>query len=103
MLIRASIAQNEIFGPYWSSSLMTRTDAVRIANVTCYGLSGGVWSADSDRALSIARQIRAGQIDMNGAPFNPASPFGGYKRSGLGREFGPYRIEEFTEVKAIQR
>ena len=100
----ASIAQNEIFGPVLVIIPYDGdTDAVRIANVTCYGLSGGVWSADSDRALSIARQIRAGQIDINGAPFNPASPFGGYKRSGLGREFGPYGIEEFTEVKAIQR
>jgi acyl-CoA reductase-like NAD-dependent aldehyde dehydrogenase len=99
----ASIAQEEIFGPvlviipYEDDS-----DAVRIANDTPYGLSGGVWSADSVRAMRVARQISAGQIDINGAPFNPASPFGGYKQSGLGREFGPYGIEEFTEIKAIQ-
>lgn len=101
---RAEIAQTEVFGPvlviipYEDDS-----DAVRIANSTIYGLAGGVWSADAGRALQVARQIRAGQIDINGARFNPAAPFGGYKHSGLGREFGAHGIEEFTEIKAIQR
>ena len=78
-------------------------DAARIANATPYGLAGGVWSSDNDRALRVARRLRTGQVDINGAAFNPSSPFGGYKHSGLGREFGPHGIEEFTEIKAIQR
>jgi acyl-CoA reductase-like NAD-dependent aldehyde dehydrogenase len=101
---RAQIAQTEIFGPVLVIiPYDADRDAVQIANETPYGLAGGVWSADTDRAMQVARQIRAGQVDINGAPFNPASPFGGYKQSGLGREFGPYGIEEFTEIKAIQR
>jgi acyl-CoA reductase-like NAD-dependent aldehyde dehydrogenase len=62
-----------------------------------------VWSADPDRAMRVARSLRTGQVDINGAAFNPAAPFGGYKQSGNGRELGRLGIEEFLEVKAIQR
>ena len=78
-------------------------DAVAIANDSSYGLTGGVWSADEERALRVARRVRTGQIDLNGGRFNPAAPFGGYKKSGIGREFGPFGIDEFVEVKAVQR
>jgi betaine-aldehyde dehydrogenase len=76
---------------------------VRIANDTVYGLSGGVWSGDPARALAVARRIRAGQVEVNGGRFNPQAPFGGYKRSGVGRELGPYGLEEFLQIKAITR
>ena len=99
-----AIAQEEIFGPVLV--LMpydTEEDAVRIANDSAYGLGGGVWSGDPDRALRVARQLRTGQVEVNGGAFNPAAPFGGYKQSGIGREGGTYGLEEFLETKAIQR
>jgi acyl-CoA reductase-like NAD-dependent aldehyde dehydrogenase len=100
----ASIAQEEIFGPVLVIIAHAGDDdAVDIANASSYGLAGAVWSSDPDRALGVARRLRTGQVDINGAAFNPGAPFGGYKHSGLGREFGPHGIEEFTEVKAIQR
>ncbi|MFI8193939.1 aldehyde dehydrogenase family protein [Streptomyces sp. NPDC085946] len=98
------IAQEEIFGPVLVVIPFDSEDeAVAIANDSPYGLAGGVWSGDEDRALAVARRIRTGQVDINGAAFNPAAPFGGYKKSGLGREFGTHGIDEFTETKAIQR
>lgn len=99
----AGIAQNEIFGPVLVIIPHDGDDdAVRIANASMYGLAGGVWSVDTDRALAVAHRLKSGQVDINGAAFNPSSPFGGYKRSGLGRELGPFGIEEFTDIKAIQ-
>ena len=77
-------------------------DAVRIANDSAYGLAGGVWSADEDRAKRVARRIRTGQVEINGATFNPLAPFGGYKQSGNSRELGKFGLEEFLEVKSIQ-
>ena len=77
-------------------------DAVRIANNTRYGLAGSVWSADRDHAVAVARRLRTGQVDVNGAGFNPQAPFGGVGHSGYGRELGPFGYEEFTSVKAIQ-
>ena len=99
-----TIAQEEIFGPVISVlTYDTEEEAVAIANGTIYGLAGGVWSADPDRALRVARRIRAGQVDVNGARFNPRAPFGGYKQSGVGREFGVHGLEEYLQVKAIAR
>ncbi|UDY37935.1 aldehyde dehydrogenase family protein [Dermatobacter hominis] len=98
-----TIAQEEIFGPVLS--ILTYTDdddAVAIANGTVYGLAGAVQSADVERAKGIARRLRTGQVDVNGAPFNTEAPFGGYKQSGNTRERGRWGLEEFLETKSIQ-
>ena len=98
-----TIAREEIFGPVLA--IMPHDgedDAVRIANDTEYGLAGGVWSGDEERAKQVARRIRGGQIEINGAAFNPMAPFGGYKLSGHGREGGPFGIEEFLTAKSLQ-
>jgi betaine-aldehyde dehydrogenase len=98
-----TIAREEIFGPVLSVlAYEDEDDAVRIANGTRYGLAGAVWSADGRRAESIARRLRAGQVDINGGRFNPMAPFGGYKESGHGRELGRYGLEAFLEVKSLQ-
>jgi aldehyde dehydrogenase (NAD+) len=98
------IAREEIFGPVLCVlPFDTEQEAVEIANSSDYGLTGAVWSADPDRAMRVARSLRTGQVGINGAAFNPAAPFGGYKQSGNGRELGRLGIEEFLEVKAIQR
>jgi len=98
------IAQEEIFGPVLSVlPYDTEADAVRMANDSIYGLAGGVWSATKERALSVARQLRTGQVDINGGRFNPLAPFGGYKKSGVGREIGPLALHEFFQLKAIQQ
>ena len=98
-----TLAREEIFGPVLV--ILTYEDeeeAIRIANDTIYGLGGGVWSVDLDHAVAVARQIRTGQVDINGGPFNGNAPFGGYKQSGNGRENGRYGLEEFLEFKAMQ-
>ncbi len=98
-----TIAQEEIFGPVLSiMPYDDEEDAVRIANDSLYGLAGGVWSGDEERAKALARRIRTGQIEINGGAFNPLAPFGGYKQSGNGRELGPFGIEEFLQVKSLQ-
>jgi aldehyde dehydrogenase (NAD+)/betaine-aldehyde dehydrogenase len=98
-----TIEQEEIFGPVLSIiPYDTEEEAVEIANDTVYGLAGGVWSGDPDRAKAVARQIRTGQVEINGGSFNPLAPFGGYKQSGHGRELGKYGLEEFLEVKSLQ-
>jgi aldehyde dehydrogenase (NAD+) len=98
-----TIAQEEIFGPVLSIlPYDSEEDAVRIANDSPYGLSGGVWSADAERAKKVARRIRTGQIEVNGGAFNPGAPFGGYKQSGYGREYGTQGFEEFLETKSMQ-
>ncbi|MBC9006076.1 aldehyde dehydrogenase family protein [Micromonospora aurantiaca (nom. illeg.)] len=100
----SALAQEEVFGPVLAVIPFADTDeAVAVANNSRYGLAGAVWSADSDAALAVARRMRTGQVDVNGGAFNPLAPFGGYKQSGLGRELGAYGVEEFTELKAIQR
>jgi acyl-CoA reductase-like NAD-dependent aldehyde dehydrogenase len=98
-----TIAQEEIFGPVLSIiPYDDEDDAVRIANDTVYGLAGGVWSADEDRAVAVARRLRTGQVEINGGVFNPVAPFGGYKQSGHGRELGRFAIEEYLQVKSLQ-
>jgi len=98
-----TIGQEEIFGPVLViQPYEGEEDAIRIANSTPYGLSGGVWSADSDRAIGVAKRIRTGQVEINGGAFNPHAPFGGYGQSGHGRENGRYGIEELLQVKALQ-
>ncbi|MCW3819685.1 aldehyde dehydrogenase family protein [Micromonospora sp. DR5-3] len=100
----SALAQEEVFGPVLAVLPFDDTDdAVAIANNSRYGLAGAVWSADEDAALAVARRLRTGQVDVNGAAFNPLAPFGGYRQSGLGRELGAAGVEEFTELKAIQR
>ncbi len=97
-----TIAREEIFGPVLSLiAYEDEDDAVRIANDTVYGLSGGVWSGDPERAKRVARRLRTGQVEINGGKFNPLAPFGGYKQSGNGRELGKFGLEEFLEVKAL--
>jgi len=100
---RMKIAQQEIFGPVLCiMAYQTEDEAVQIANDTIYGLAAAVWSADPARATRVAKRLKAGQVDINGARFNPDAPFGGYKQSGLGRELGRYGLEEFFEIKSIQ-
>jgi aldehyde dehydrogenase (NAD+) len=100
---KMTIAQEEIFGPVLSIlPYDTENEAIAIANDSIYGLAGGVWSGDKDRALRVARKMRTGQVDVNGGRFNPLAPFGGYKRSGIGREFGKYGLEEYLQIKALQ-
>ena len=99
-----TIFREEIFGPVLSiTTYDSEEEAIVLANDSEYGLSGGVWSGDEERALQFARKMRTGQISINGGAFNISAPFGGYKLSGNGRELGIHGLEEFLEVKAIQR
>jgi aldehyde dehydrogenase (NAD+) len=101
---KMTIAQEEIFGPVLSIiPYDTDAEAVAIANDSPYGLAGGVWAGSEERALDVAKQLRTGQVDINGGRFNVLAPFGGYKKSGIGREIGPLAIEEFFQLKSIQR
>jgi aldehyde dehydrogenase (NAD+) len=96
-----TIAREEVFGPVLVMiGYDDDDDAVRIANDTSYGLSGYI-SGESDRARSMARRIRSGNVHLNGAPGDLNAPFGGYKQSGNGREWGEFGMEEFLETKAI--
>jgi len=98
-----TIAQQEIFGPVLCIiPYDTEEDAIRIANDTVYGLAGGVWSGDPEHAKSVARRLRTGQVEINGGNYNPMAPFGGYKQSGNGREYGKWGFEEFLEIKSMQ-
>ena len=98
-----TLAREEIFGPVLVVlTYKDEDEAVRIANDTIYGLGGGVWSGSDEHAIAVARRMRTGQVDINGAPFNGNAPFGGYKQSGNGRENGKFGFEEFLEHKAIQ-
>ena len=97
-----TIAQEEIFGPVLVIiGYQDEEDAIRIANDTRYGLSGYVSSADLERARRVARRIRTGMVHINGAPVDNKAPFGGYKQSGNGREWGKYGFEDYLEVKSI--
>ncbi len=97
-----TIAREEIFGPVLSIlPYKDEEDAIRIANDTCYGLSGYVASSDHEHALKVAGRIRSGNIHVNGAPPDFNGAFGGYKQSGNGREWGEMGFEEFLETKCI--
>ena len=99
----SELGQEEVFGPVLAIIPFTDTDdALRIANATPYGLSGAVWAADDDTAIAFARRVQTGQLDINGGPYNPVAPFGGYKKSGIGRELGRYGFEEYLQTKALQ-
>ncbi|OBG88497.1 aldehyde dehydrogenase [Mycobacterium sp. E802] len=99
-----TIHKEEVFGPVLAIEAYDSDDeAVRIANATDYGLAGAVWSSSPERAENVARRIRAGQVQINAGAFNANAPFGGYKQSGNGREAGRYGLEEFLEIKSIQR
>lgn len=96
------IAQEEIFGPVLCIiPYSTEEEAIAIANDSPYGLSGAVWAPSVEKAKAVARKIRTGQLALNGGPFNPLAPFGGYKQSGNGRELGAHALYEFTELKAL--
>ncbi|MFI8235362.1 aldehyde dehydrogenase [Streptomyces sp. NPDC085900] len=96
------IAQEEIFGPVLVViAYDDEDDAVRIANDSEYGLSGGVWSADEERALAVARRVRTGTVTVNGASVAFDGPFGGFKASGVGREYGAVGLGTYTEYKTI--
>jgi acyl-CoA reductase-like NAD-dependent aldehyde dehydrogenase len=101
---RMAVAQEEIFGPVLTVIPYDNEDqAVSLANDSIYGLAGGVWGATPERAMTVARRLRTGQVDVNGGRFNLLAPFGGYKKSGIGRELGPHALDEFFQLKAIQR
>ncbi len=97
------IWQEEIFGPVLVIATYDSEDeALALANDSIYGLSGGVWGSE-EKAIEFAKKMRTGQVSINGGPFNVSAPFGGYKQSGNGRELGMDGLEEFLEIKAIQR
>jgi acyl-CoA reductase-like NAD-dependent aldehyde dehydrogenase len=98
----SEVAQEELFGPVLAViAYDDDDDAVRIANDSIFGLSGGVYG-DQDRAIAIAKRIRTGTVGINGGSwFAPDSPFGGYKQSGIGREMGVAGLDEFLERKTI--
>ncbi|MDG4781856.1 aldehyde dehydrogenase family protein [Micromonospora sp. WMMD961] len=97
------IAQEEIFGPVLTIiPYADEEEAVAIANGTQYGLTSGVFG-EPEHALAVARRLRVGQVDVNAGHWNPLAPFGGYRQSGNGREFGRFGLEEFLETKSIQR
>ena len=99
---RMRIAREEVFGPVLSiMSYDSEDEAIEIANDTPFGLAGFVQSRDLKRARAVANRIRAGRVYLNGAAFDRSLPFGGYKQSGNGREFGVFGFEEYLEVKAI--
>jgi aldehyde dehydrogenase (NAD+) len=99
---RMLIAREEIFGPVLSIiSYDSEDEAIEIANDTPFGLAGFVQSKDLRRARAVANRIRAGRVYLNGAPFDRSLPFGGYKQSGNGREFGVFGFEEYLEVKSL--
>lgn len=96
------LAREEVFGPVMALiPFDDDDDAVRMANDSNYGLGGSVWSADEDRALSVARRVRTGTIGLNYYTLDLGAPFGGFKDSGVGRELGPEGINAYLEYKSI--
>jgi aldehyde dehydrogenase (NAD+) len=97
-----TIAREEIFGPVLCIlPYETEEEAIRIANDTPYGLAAYVWSGDNHRARRVGSRIRAGQVALNGASGDMQTPFGGFKMSGNGREYGEFGLRDFLEVKAV--
>jgi aldehyde dehydrogenase (NAD+) len=97
-----TIAQEEIFGPVLSIiPYDTEDDAIRIANDSMYGLAGSVWTTDVPKGIDISQKIRTGTYGINWYAFDPGSPFGGYKNSGIGRENGPEGVEHFCQLKSV--
>ncbi len=97
------IWKEEIFGPVLViTTYKSEEEALVLANDSIYGLSGGVWSKDEERAIRFAKEMRTGQVSVNGGAFNVSAPFGGYKLSGNGRELGTHGLNEFLEIKSIQ-
>jgi aldehyde dehydrogenase (NAD+) len=97
-----TIAREEIFGPVLVMiSYQDEADAIRIANDTVYGLSGYVYSGNIENARRVAAKLRTGMVHLNGAPTDVNAPFGGYKQSGNGREWGREGLKEFLETKAV--
>lgn len=94
--------RDEVFGPVLAiTTYQSLEEAVALANDSDYGLSGGVWSADREHAIAVARRLRTGTVGINGAGLDVGAPFGGYKQSGIGRECGQRGLEEFLEIKSI--
>ena len=97
-----TIAREEVFGPVLSIlKYESEEEAIEIANDTVYGLAGYVQSGDLEHANNVASQIRAGQVVVNGSAVDMSAPFGGYKQSGNGREWGEFGMEDFLEIKAV--
>jgi aldehyde dehydrogenase (NAD+) len=97
-----TIAREEIFGPVLCMiPYATVDEAVSVANDTIYGLSGYVYAGSTEEAMAVARRLRTGMVHLNGAPNDNQAPFGGYRQSGNGREWGAYGIEDFLEIKAV--
>jgi len=100
---RMAVAREEVFGPVLTILAYDgEDDAIRLANDSIFGLSAAVFSADRERALAVARRLRAGMVDVNGGGFNMLAPFGGFKQSGYGRELGRHGLEAYLEVKSLQ-
>ncbi len=96
------VARTEIFGPVLSViPFETEEDAIKIANDTAYGLTNYIQTQDSQKVQRVARKLRSGMVDVNGAGIAVDAPFGGFKHSGIGREAGEHGLEEFLEVKAV--
>jgi acyl-CoA reductase-like NAD-dependent aldehyde dehydrogenase len=97
------IAREEIFGPVLAIlPYRDEREAVAIANDSDYGLSGAVWAGEQSWAIDVARRMRTGMVSVNGGPFNPSAPFGGFKQSGHGRELGRFGLEEFLTYMSLQ-
>jgi len=98
-----AIVREEIFGPVLViQAYDTEDEAIELANDTPYGLNAAVFSADQERAVAVGRRIRAGQVQINDGAFNINAPFGGYKQSGNGREFGAWGLDDYLETKSMQ-
>ena len=97
-----TIAREEIFGPVLTMiPFDTEEEAIEIANDTDYGLAAYFSTSDNERAQRVARELRAGMVRLNGASHGYAAPFGGYKQSGNGREWGEFGFDDFLEIKAV--